>query len=254
MIFASKQHLEAEAPPAGNEALYDRAAGATSAKVLTLPPGGGSEAEREEFEAALRSKEQATFLGASEDGATVAFRAGVGLYARQDDSVTAALSPRTAQVGETLGCAQGPLQGVKSDTNRHFQWLRDGVPIAGAGGSGLNQPDHTTVPADAAAALQCLAFVTEGGTGSVAISSPVEIAPLGAGQPPAPPAAIAAPNPAKPRAGTIESCSPGSWEGADLPRLPVVPRRRSDRRCDRADLRSGGGRRPRHDPVCRQRL
>ena len=184
--------------------------------MLTLPPSGASEEEEAEFLAALRSKEQARFSGASEDGATVVFKAGAALYARLDDTSTEKLSPSTAKVGDTLACAAGPLLGFASGKQRNFQWLRNATPIPGKGGSDLsNSTDYVTTLADEGAALQCLTVAQESGTGSVAVSAPVEIDPLGAGQPPQPPAQIAAPTPSSPVAGTVESCNAGSWEGAE---------------------------------------
>ena len=41
VIFSSKAHLEPEAPPKGNTALYDRAAGSSSTHILTLSPSNG---------------------------------------------------------------------------------------------------------------------------------------------------------------------------------------------------------------------
>jgi sugar lactone lactonase YvrE len=212
-IFSSKAHLEPEAPPKEDAALYDRPASSSSTHVLTLPPGSGPE-EEAEFDAALRSKEQAAYQGASEDGSTVAFKAGVGLYARLDDASTERVSPRTARVGDELSCAEGPQQGVEQ-ANRHFQWLRNSAPIAGADGSGGDQTEYTAVPADAGKAIQCLVFVLEGGTGSVAVSRAVSIEPVSGTPPPQPPAEIAAPTPPGPATGTIETCNPGSWGGAE---------------------------------------
>jgi sugar lactone lactonase YvrE len=217
VIFSSKAHLEPGAPPEGNAALYDRAAGSASAHVLTLPPDNASEEEEAEFLAALRSKEQARFSGASEDGATVVFKAGVGLYVRLDDTSTEKLSPSIAKVGDPLACAAGPLhEGPEDLGRRHFQWLRDATPIPGQSGDDLNNlTDYATTPADEGAALQCLTVATEADPRSVAVSAPVVIAPLGAGQAPRPPAQIAPPSPPSPAAGTLETCNAGSWEGAE---------------------------------------
>jgi hypothetical protein len=213
-IFASKAHLEPDAPPAGNEALYDRAAGSATAHVLSVPPGNASAEEEAEFLGALRSKEQAAYQGASEDGSTVAFKAGVGLYASLDDERTERISPRTARVGDELSCAEGPLQGV-SQANRYFQWLRNSAPIAGASGSGATAAEYTAAPADAGKAIQCLVFVLEGGTGSVAISGAISVEPVPGTPAPQPPAEIAAPTPTDPAVGTTETCDPGSWQGAE---------------------------------------
>jgi len=216
-IFSSKVHLEPDAPPAGNAALYDRVAGSSSAHVLTLPPDDASEAEEAEFLASLRSKEQVSFQGASEDGATVAFKAGVALYARLDDESTERLSPVAAQVGDTLSCAAGPLrEGQEELKRRRFQWLRDSTRIVGASGDDIFfSTDYTTVSPDEGAALQCLTVATDVDPRSVAVSAPIAIAPLTTPQLPQPPAQIPAPTPADPAVGTLESCSAGSWQGAE---------------------------------------
>ena len=214
-IFSSKAHLEPEAPPAGNVALYDRAAGDSSANVLNVPPTSASTEEEAEFAAALRSKAQTSYQGQSEDGATVVFKTGLVLYVRLDNASTEKLTPSAAKVGNLLDCAAGPLIPGKE---RQFQWLRNTTPIPGASGGDIANADianYSTTVADEGAALQCLTMVEEGGTGSVAVSAPVLIAPLEAGQAPHPPAQIAAPTPANPGVGTVETCNPGSWQDAE---------------------------------------
>jgi hypothetical protein len=183
--------------------------------VVTVPPAGSAE-EEAEFEGALRSKEQANYLGQSEDGANVAFKVGVGLYVSLGDTHVERLTPRAARVGEALGCAAGPLyEGPSQLSQRHFQWLRNGAPIGGAsGGDVTNVSDYATKAADEGTALQCLTVATDAEPRSVAVSAPVWIAPLSAAQAPQPPAQIAAPTPANPAAGTTETCEPGSWTGA----------------------------------------
>jgi len=215
-IFSSKAHLEPGAPPELNAALYDRAAGAATAHVLTLPPDK-TPAEEADFLAALRSKEQASFSGASEDGATVVFKAGVGLYVRLDDAKTEKVGPDVAKVGDTLRCAAGPLfEGSTELKRRGFQWLRDATPITGESGDDIfGTTDYVVTGADEGSVLQCLTVATDTDPRSVAVSEPVEVAPLAAGQAPRPPAQIAAPTPAEPAVGTVESCNAGSWEGAE---------------------------------------
>ncbi len=213
-IFTSKAHLEPGAPAAPTQAIYDRPAGSPTARVVSAAAGGATAEELAEFQAEVESKDPATYLGASEDGATVAFSAGAALYANQDGSGTEAASPETAQVGEELRCAEGPLQGVKNTNNLHFQWLRNSAPIGGASGAGTTPAKYTTVGADAGTATQCLVFLHEEGTGSVSVSGSIPIEPI-SGAHPQPPAKIAAPTPPAPQAGTVESCNPGSWAGAD---------------------------------------
>jgi hypothetical protein len=219
VIFSSTAQLEPTSPPAPIQALYDRAAGATSARVLSVAPEDADVEEAAEFQAEVKSKDPVTYLGASEDGSTVAFSAGPALYVSQDASGTQAthgISPKTARVGERLSCAEGPLQGVEQ-ANRYFQWLRNSVPIEGvedAHGSGSTPARYETLAADAGKDIQCLVFVLEGGTGSVSVSRAIPIEPVPGAPAPQPPAQIAAPSPVNPTTGTIEACNPGSWQGA----------------------------------------
>jgi Divergent InlB B-repeat domain len=214
-IFSSTVHLEPGAPPAGNVALYDRAAGGSTAHVLTLPPNDASTEEETEFLDALRSKQQAAFAVAREDGAAVAFTAGVGLYVRLDDAKTERISPSTVKVGDTFDCAAGPLLGLAPGDQRRFKWLRDAMPIPGAeGGDIQGNTVYTAIAADKGTALQCLTVASSLNPRSVAVSAPVFIAPLKASQAPQPPSQIVASTPANPVVGTVETCDTGSWTGA----------------------------------------
>ena len=98
VIFASKAHLEANAPPSGTTAVYDRAAGAGGAQVVSLKPDG----------TAFGAGQDATYLAASEDGAAVAFRVGGTLYLRR--------------AGQTVEVAAGPntFAGLSEDGGRVF--------------------------------------------------------------------------------------------------------------------------------------
>jgi hypothetical protein len=69
-IFASKEHLEEKAAPSGTEAIYDRGAGSSSAEVVSVKPDGS----------AFGGGQGASYAGASEDGAAVAFSVGGTLY------------------------------------------------------------------------------------------------------------------------------------------------------------------------------
>ncbi|HEX3324208.1 MAG TPA: hypothetical protein VHR65_03590 [Solirubrobacterales bacterium] len=90
-IFASSAHLEPAAPPAPTQAVYDRAAGAASATVISTPPAGASPALEAEFES-----HDATYVAASEDGATVVFTVGGALYMhREGATVEIAAAPNT---------------------------------------------------------------------------------------------------------------------------------------------------------------
>lgn len=92
-IFSSSAHLEPAAPPAGTEALYDRAAGATHAEVLSLDAKGSAFGG------------DATYMGANEAGTAVVFRAGGALYEhREGTTVEVAAAPATfAGVSEDGG-------------------------------------------------------------------------------------------------------------------------------------------------------
>lgn len=93
VIFSSSAHLEPAAPPAGTEALYDRAAGATHAEVLSLDAKGSAFAG------------DATYLGANEAGTAVDFGVGGALYEhRGGATVEVAAAPATfAGVSEDGG-------------------------------------------------------------------------------------------------------------------------------------------------------
>ena len=75
VIFISDAHLEVETPLAAEEtvAIYDRAAGATSASVVSLAPDGSP----------FAADEGARFSGVSEDGSAVAFEVDETLYLRR---------------------------------------------------------------------------------------------------------------------------------------------------------------------------
>jgi hypothetical protein len=70
VIFSSEAQLSGNAPPPGTAALYDRLAGSSAAQVLSLRPDGSS------FDAG----EAASYRGATEDGAAIAFTVGGNLY------------------------------------------------------------------------------------------------------------------------------------------------------------------------------
>jgi hypothetical protein len=82
VIFSSKVRMEDEpgneAPPAGTEAIYDRAAGSSHAELLSAAPGGGP----------FSAGENATYLSANEAGTAVAFSVGGALYLHRADSTT----------------------------------------------------------------------------------------------------------------------------------------------------------------------
>jgi hypothetical protein len=84
VIFTSKSHLEDGAAPAGTEAIYDRPAGSEAAAVVSIRPDAG----------AFGAGENATYVGATEDGSTIAFTVGGALYAyRGGHAVEVAAAP-----------------------------------------------------------------------------------------------------------------------------------------------------------------
>jgi DNA-binding beta-propeller fold protein YncE len=91
VIFSSAADLEPAASPAGTQAIYDRAAGSNAAKVLSVPPPGATPATKEKFE-----EDDATFLGASEDGSAVAFAVGGALYLHRGGETTEVAPTYTA--------------------------------------------------------------------------------------------------------------------------------------------------------------
>jgi hypothetical protein len=103
VIFSSEAHLEPGAPSAGIAALYDRAAGAGTATVVSTPPPGASPALEAEFES-----KDAAYAGASEDGAAIAFRVGGTLYLHRE--------------GQSFAIAEAPdtYAGVSEDGKRVF--------------------------------------------------------------------------------------------------------------------------------------
>ncbi len=84
VIFSSSAHLEPAAPAAGTTALYDRAAGAAHAEVLSLDASGSA------------FTQGATYLGANEAGTAVVFGVGGAIYERRGGTtVEIAASPAT---------------------------------------------------------------------------------------------------------------------------------------------------------------
>ncbi len=117
-IFVSKEHLEEKAAPKGTEAIYDRAAGETSAEVVSVGPDGS----------AFGADEDAEFAGASEDGSAVVFSVEGTLFVHR--------------AGQTIEIATGPttsFAGISEDGARVF--------YAESGGkSALYVCDTTTGP------------------------------------------------------------------------------------------------------------
>jgi hypothetical protein len=93
VIFSSKAHLEEAAAPQGTEAIYDRAAGASSAEVISVRPDGS----------AFGAGEDANYVGASEDGAAIAFRVAGTLYLHSQGQTTAVATAPNSFAGIAEG-------------------------------------------------------------------------------------------------------------------------------------------------------
>lgn len=117
-----------------------------------------------------------------------------------------------APVGASLSCVAGPA----GATAKTFQWLRNGVAIAGASSS-----TYTTTTEDEGDVVQCQVFAINANAGSTQVSAArAVVSPFPATAPPIAPASIAKPTIAT---GALEvggpggaslSCAPGSWTGA----------------------------------------
>jgi sugar lactone lactonase YvrE len=96
VIFDSTERVEDAAPPQGIRAIYDRAAGEGTAHLVSVDPNGAAFGE------------DATYVGATEDGTTVLFDVGGALYARR--------------AGQTYEVAASPnvFAGVSTDGTRVF--------------------------------------------------------------------------------------------------------------------------------------
>ena len=92
-IFDSNAHLEEASPPAGTLAVYDRAAGATKAAVVSVKPDGSP----------FAAGEDASYVAASQDGSAVLFRVAGTLYLRR--------------AGQTLAVTESPniYAGISED-------------------------------------------------------------------------------------------------------------------------------------------
>ena len=125
VIFSSKAHLENQAAPAGTEAIYDRAAGGSSAEVVSLKPDGS----------AFAAGEDASYVASTEDGSAVVFDAGGTLYLhRGGETVEVATAPNTfggiSEDGERVFYAGGPSGDLPAAL---FACDIDAGPCAGSG-------------------------------------------------------------------------------------------------------------------------
>ena len=113
-----------------------------------------------------------------------------------------------AEAGETLYCSTGVWNGSPTFS---YQWLRDGVPIAGA-----SSEDYVLVAADEGKTVQCQVTASNAGGSSVEVD---RVADVIAPEPPTavsiPPANLPAPS-GSPSIGGVLSCDAetGSWSGS----------------------------------------
>jgi sugar lactone lactonase YvrE len=138
VVFSSSAELEEAAPPPGVRTVYDRAAGSGTAQVVSLPPSGASPATKAEFEG-----NDAIYLGASEDGAAIAFSVNGVLYARSDgQTVEVAAAPNTfagiSEDGERIFYAAARFQDPVSP--RPAALFACDVAAAPCAGPGARQP------------------------------------------------------------------------------------------------------------------
>ena len=107
-----------------------------------------------------------------------------------------------------LTCTRGMWSGTPAVS---FQWLRNGVAVAGATGK-----EYVPVEADEGKALQCQVTATDAGGSSVAVSRDVVVLPEPSPLPPFPPSSIAAPS-GNASAGNTLTCVPGAWTSSSAP-------------------------------------
>jgi hypothetical protein len=125
--------------------------------------------------------------------------------------------PENGRVGETVTCETSNWTG--SPTSYEFQWLRNGVAIAGANSGQVSSSEtkfaYTLTAADLGKAIQCEVTATNAGGGATAVNEfepPSLFAPVAA-----PPASSGAPTlslSGTANVGETLSCSEGAWENS----------------------------------------
>jgi len=98
VVFFSKAHLEDEAAPAGTVAIYDRAAGSSSAEVVSVKPDGSP----------FGAGQDASYVASSEDGAAVVFTVAGALYLHRGGTTT------------EIAAAPSTFAGISADGERVF--------------------------------------------------------------------------------------------------------------------------------------
>jgi hypothetical protein len=156
VIFSSKAHLEEGAPAAGTEALYERAAGSSSAQVLSIKPDGSP----------FSAGEGAEYVGASEDGAAVLFKSGGALFERHH--------------GTTIDIAAGKptFAGVSAGGERVFYADAGGLFACESGAGSCAGAEATQAPIQIAGAGAVFVEVSADGS-HVFFSSKAALTPPG---------------------------------------------------------------------------
>jgi hypothetical protein len=195
IFLAPTKQLEPNAPPDGTAAIYDRAPDGTL-RVVSLLPGEATSAAR------------ATYLGASLDGAGVAFALSESdaMYLRRDDRETFDGVPQ-ARSGRQLTCTNnGSLAGGALS----YEWLLDGAPIPGATAS-----TYTPQSSQAGSLIQCVALAANAEGGAIDASPPLLLDKAHpGGAPPRPPARGLPRLPSAATVGQTLQCQTGPWGAA----------------------------------------
>jgi hypothetical protein len=170
-------------------------------------PIAGAEAEKYTLTAAdLQTEVQCEVIGTNANGVAVADSTPTLVKSvPPSNSGTAGTGPvvtGTAEVGQTLTCANGTWTGAAGFA---YQWLRNGGPIGGA-----EATEYTLVSADEGAAVQCEVKATNVGGTAVAISNRVVIQPVPSPEPPARPSSAIAVSGTR-NVGQTLTCSTGAW-------------------------------------------